>query len=416
MAEIKSFKAYRPQADLVEKVASKPYDVLNSKEAREIAKGNPHSFLHIIKPEIDLDPNIDPYDQKVYETAKANLQKFIKQGTLVQDEANCLYLYRIQMGAHIQTGLVALSSTQDYWDDVIKKHEYTRPKKEKDRIKHMQYLGAHVGPVFMTYPQVLDIDVMTDIITYDRKPDVHFTADDKVIHSIWLVKDEKHINELVQLFADKVPATYIADGHHRAASASKVGRKIAETNKDHTGKESYNHFLTVLFPDNQMKILDYNRVVTDLNGLNKDQLLEKLNTAFEVTKIGGKAYRPEAPNYFGLYIDHTWYKLVARPKFRNEGDVTRSLDISILQENILEPLLGIKDQRTDERIDFVGGIRGLEELEKRVNSGEMKLAISLYPVSVKQLIDIADAGMVMPPKSTWFEPKLRSGLIVHKFE
>ncbi len=413
MAMISPFPAFRPPVELAAKVAARPYDVLNSAEARAEAKGNEYSFLKVTKPEIDLPEEVDQHAEEVYEKGRDNLDQFIASGVLIQDEENCIYLYELTMDEHVQTGIVALSSVKDYFDDVIKKHEYTRPVKERDRIKHMRTLGAHVGPVFLTYPNVADIDLLIEQ-RCEQPADYDFTLPDGIRHRLWVVKEQELVQNLCQLFADKVPATYIADGHHRAASSAKVGQAMADSNPGHNGQEPYNHFLSVLFPDNQMKILDYNRVVKDLNGHTEDYVLQALRMYFHISSVGS-AFKPKAAGEFGMYLNRRWYKLVAKEEIKRNEDPVLSLDISLLQAFALDPIFNIKDQRTDERIDFVGGIRGLEELEKRVDSGEMAVAFSMYPVSIQQLINIADAGEVMPPKSTWFEPKLRSGLLVHRF-
>ncbi len=413
MAIISPFQAFRPPAELAPLVAARPYDVLNSEEARVEASGNDKSFLRVTKPEIDLPVELDHYDEKVYKQGRDNLDEFISGGVLIQDEANCLYLYELTMGAHVQTGIVALSSVQDYFEDKIKKHEYTRPVKEKDRIKHMRTLGAHVGPVFLTYPHVEEIDTIIKK-QCEQQADYDFTLTDGIRHRLWVLDDKAVIASICTLFEHKVPATYIADGHHRAASSAKVGRALAEENPGHTGKEPYNHFLSVLFPDDQMLILDYNRVIKDLNGHSEDYVLQALNMYFHISSVGSPS-KPAEVGEFGMYLNRRWYRLRAKEEIRRTDDPVLSLDISILQAFALDPIFGIKDQRTDERIDFVGGIRGLAELEKRVDSGEMAVAFSLFPVSIQQLINIADADQVMPPKSTWFEPKLRSGLLVHRF-
>jgi uncharacterized protein (DUF1015 family) len=414
MAVIKAFKGFRPPEHLAEEVASKPYDVLNSAEAKAEAEGNPNSFLHVIKSEIDLPEGTDDYDDSVYNKAKENLDQFIKNGVLVQDEANCLYVYRQVMGSHAQVGIVACSSIHDYFSDVIKKHEFTRPVKENDRIRHMKTLRAHPGPVFLTYPDVREIDDAIDEVIAGDDPEVDFAASDDVRHTIWVVRDRDTIRTLTRYFRDLVPSTYIADGHHRAASSAKVGKELMEANAKHDGAEEYNFFLSVLFPAGQLKIIDYNRLVKDLNGLTPVEFLAALETNFEVEPQAERC-QPEEPHTYGLYMEGMWYKLTARPDTFREDDPITILDISVLSDNLIAPILGITDQRTDDRIDFVGGIRGLGELEKRVDSGEMAAAFAIYPVSIHQLIDVSETGNVMPPKSTWFEPKLRSGLIVHKF-
>jgi uncharacterized protein (DUF1015 family) len=406
MITIIPFSALRPEAQLAKSVASRPYDVLNSKEAKIEAQGNPNSFLHVTKSEIDLPENTDVHSQKVYDKAKENLQAFMSRNILFRESKPCYYIYRLTMNGRSQTGLVCGSSVDDYENDLIKKHEFTRPDKELDRINHIKTTGAQTGNVFLAYKNVDAIDKLINKWTADKNPQYDLIADDKIQHSIWIVNDDATIKKITGLFKTEVPCTYIADGHHRAASAAKVREALG---KKATANADY--FLTTLFPSNQLEIMDYNRVIKDLNGLTATDFLNRLEEKFTIEKKE-KAYRPEALHHFGFYIDGQWYKLTSKPGSYTE-DPVGILDISILQENVLGPVLGIMDQRTDKRIDFVGGIRGLEELEKRVNSGEMALAISLYPVSIEQLFNIADSGNTMPPKSTWFEPKLRDGLLTH---
>ncbi len=415
MITIKAFKGYRPKDDLVEKIASVPYDVINKSEAQQLAEGNPHSFLHITRSEIDLPDDTDVYSQSVYDKARTNFLDFVDKGWLTQDSEDRLYLYRQVMGDHAQTGILALSSITDYFENRIKKHEFTRPVKEQDRINNMKTAGIHPGPVFLTYKHVDEINAWVKRFTEDNEAVNDFVADDGIRHSLWAVTDHTEIHQLVTLFKEKVPASYIADGHHRAASSAKVGKALANENQNHSGEESYNYFLSVLFPDHEMKILDYNRLIADLNGISDEDFLVAIAEDFEVGLVGVDAYKPESARCFGLYINKQWYKLKAKPHSYDEADPIDTLDISTISNHILAKHLGIKDQRTDKRIDFVGGIRGLSELEKRVDSGQWKLAIVMHPVSIQQLIDIADSGQVMPPKSTWFEPKLRSGLVVHRF-
>lgn len=406
MITIKPFKALRPEAQHAKSVASKPYDVLSSKEAKIEAQGNPNSFLHITKSEIDLPESTDIHATAVYEKAKENLQAFISRKIVFRESKPCYYIYRLTMNGKSQTGLVCVSSVDDYENGLIKKHEFTRPEKELDRINHIKTTGAQTGNVFLAYKNVAEIDTLIGKWTAEKNPQYEFIADDQVQHSIWIVNDDNIIKEISRLFKTTVPHSYIADGHHRAASAAKVREALGNAATDNAG-----FFLTTLFPSNQLSIMDYNRVVKDMHGLSKDEFLEKLESTFHIEKKT-TAYRPENLHDFGLYIENQWYKLSSKPGTFGH-DPIGILDVTILQENILGPVLGILDQRTDKRIDFVGGIRGLEELEKRVNSGEMKLAISLYPVSIEQLFNIADSGNVMPPKSTWFEPKLRDGLLTH---
>jgi uncharacterized protein (DUF1015 family) len=416
MITIRPFKGYRPPTDLASKVASRPYDVLNSEEARVERGDNDYSFLRINKPEVDLPEGVDLYSDEVYEKGRKNLDAFIQNGWLQQDAQESFYVYRQKMGNHEQTGLVACSWIEDYFSDRIKKHEFTRPKKENDRIRHMATLGAHVGPVFFTYPARAAIDAIIAEVTNNEAPVYDFDSGDNVHHTFWVLNDPQKISKLTDLFSREVPASYIADGHHRAASSAKVGLQLKENNPNHTGNEDYNFFLSVLFPDNQLQIIDYNRVVTDLNGHGKEDFLSLLSGRFDVEAMGKRAVKPAKLHEFGMYIEGEWFKLTAHPEILNDDDPIGVLDITVLSENVLDPILGIKDQRTDDRIDFVGGIRGMAELEKRVDSGEMTLAFSIYPVSVHQLIDIAYSSTVMPPKTTWFEPKLRSGLIIHRFE
>jgi uncharacterized protein (DUF1015 family) len=404
MASIKPFRALRPKPELVKQVASRPYDVLNSEEAREEAKNNPHSFLHVTKSEIDLPANIDIHNEAVYRKAKENLHQFIRDGILFGEEKPCYYVYQLVMNERSQTGLVCISSVEDYFNDVIKKHEFTRPEKEKDRIDHMLTIEAQTGNVFLAYRDVDGLNNLINDWKNSQQPVYDFVADDKIGHTIWIINDNDKINTITGLFAAKVPNTYIADGHHRAASAAKVSRQLP-------GNEKAKYFLTTIFPASELTILDYNRVVKDLNGLTKEDLISRLQEDFMITD-SSEPVKPAVLHEFGMYLDHQWYILKSK-KATFSQDPIGVLDVTILSKNILENILDIKDQRTDKRIDFVGGIRGLGELERRVDSGEMKLAFSLYPVSIQQLFDIADSRKVMPPKSTWFEPKLRDGLLTH---
>ncbi len=413
MAIIQSFKGWRPRRDIVSNVASRPYDVLNAAEAREEAKGNPYSFLHVVKPEIDLPEDLDPYAPKIYETGRDNFENMVSEGWMKQDEKDCLYIYQQNMNGHIQAGIVAAAAVDDYMNGVIKKHELTRPDKEKDRKTHVRVARMNAEPVFFSFPQVDELDLIIDN-TRKGIPEYDFTTEDGVGHTLWVIDEPKTIAEVIRLFEEKVPATYVADGHHRTAAAARVGQALKQENAGHTGDEAYNYFMAVHFPDNQLKIIDYNRVVKDLNGLSKDEFLAKLTDAFSVEPITSQA-KPEALHHFGLYLDHKWYKLVAKSGTYDGSDPIGVLDVTILSNQVLAPTLGITDLRRDKRIDFVGGIRGLGELEKRVDSGEMAAAFALYPVSMQQLIDIADSGEIMPPKTTWFEPKLRSGLVVYRF-
>lgn len=415
MVKIKAFPGIRPRPDQAKAVASKPYDVLNTEEARAEAKDNPVSFLRVVKSEITLPEGTDPYGPDVYQKARENFQQMMKDGVLIQDDTDHLYIYAQEMEPYRQVGLVAASSIDDYFNDTIKKHEYTRPKKEQDRIDHMKTTGIHSGPVFLTFRDVDDINKLLEAQT-KREPEYDFLADDGVRHTLWVISDNDLIDKLINLFAAEVPATYIADGHHRAASSAKVGQAMREEMGKYSGNEPFNYFLSVLFPASQLNIIDYNRVVRDLNGLSDEGFLDSIQNQFYLWEHGKEPFQPERPMRFGMYFNGMWYILQAKKGTFDENDPVSSLDVSILQKNLLDTILDIKDPRTDERIDFVGGIRGLKELEKRVDSGEMRVAFSLYPVSIEQLMRISDEDMVMPPKSTWFEPKLRSGLVVHQFK
>jgi uncharacterized protein (DUF1015 family) len=406
MITIAPFKALRPEAQLAKQVASRPYDVLNSKEAKVEAQGNPASFLHITKSEIDLPEDADIHSQKVYDAAKQNLDAFISRNILFRESKPCYYIYQLIMNGKSQTGLVCGSSVDDYENDLIKKHEFTRPEKEQDRINHIKTTGAQTGNVFLAYKNVDVIDTLINDWKKERSPVYDFIADDGIQHSIWTINDEGTISRVTNLFKLEVPVTYIADGHHRAASAAKVRKALG-----FAATEGADYFLTTLFPSNQLHIMDYNRVVKDLNGLTDEAFLDKIKNNFLVEKIA-EALSPVQLHQFGMYLNNQWYKLTAKENTYTT-DPIGILDITILSNNLLEPVLAIADQRTDKRIDFVGGIRGLSELEKRVNSGEMAVAFSLHPVTIQQLFDIADSGNVMPPKSTWFEPKLRDGLLTH---
>ncbi len=408
MARLKPFRSWRPRPDVCAQVASPPYDVLSSDEAREMAAGNPLSFLHVVKPEIDLDPGVDVYSPEVYATGAANLRRLMDDGVLLRDDSPSLYLYRQRMGDHVQTGLVAGASVDEYEADLIKKHEHTRPKKEDDRTRHIDALNANTGPVFLTYRAQPEIDALVERLTA-AEPVYDFVAADGIQHVLWVVADPADRDALVTAFA-RVPVLYVADGHHRSAAGTRIRALRRDANPNHNGDEHYNYFLAVIFPDNQMKILDYNRVVRDLNGLGDAAFLAKVGERFEVEPADDG--RPGGARFFGMYLGGRWYRLRVRDGSYPVGDPVKSLDVAILQDNLLAPLLGIGDPRSDERIDFVGGIRGLAELEKLVDSGRFAVAFALYPTSIDQLFAVADAGLVMPPKSTWFEPKLRSGLIV----
>jgi uncharacterized protein (DUF1015 family) len=410
MAKIKAFKGVRPALEMVKAVASPPYDVLNSEEAREQVKGNPYSFLHVVKPEVDLPPETDHYDESVYLKGRENLYKFIQDGILIQDEKPCYYLYRLIMGEIDEIGLVAATSIEDYENNIIKKHEHTRAVKEADRIKHVDTLNANTGPVFLTYKAQEEMNKLV-AEQIRNKPTYDFVADDGIKHIFWKIEDENVIEKITGIFRN-IDFLYVADGHHRSASGTKVGQQRRAANPHHTGEEEYNYFLSVIFPHDQLYIMDYNRVVKDLNGLSSSDFLVRVNDKFEIELMGSNAFKPTEIHTFGMYLDRKWYKLTAKKGTFPTLDPVKSLDVSILQENLLHPILGIGDPRKDERIDFVGGIRGLSELSRRVDAGEA-VAFAMYPTSIEQLMAIADAGEVMPPKSTWFEPKLRSGLIVH---
>ncbi|MDE6694744.1 MAG: DUF1015 family protein, partial [Bacteroidales bacterium] len=399
----------------VEKLASRPYDVLNSEEARKECEGNPYSLLHVTKAEIDLPQGTDEHSPEVYLQVVNNYNKFKDNGWLVKDEEEKLYIYAQSMDLKKwQYGSVACAASEDYVNKIIKKHELTRKDKEEDRMKHVRITNANVEPVFFAYPAVKRIDEIVAGITA-QKPLYDFVAkEDGFGHRFWVIDDKAIIAELVELFKKDVPAMYIADGHHRSAAAALVGQEKKENNPNHTGKEEYNFFMTVIFPDNQLNIIDYNRVVKDLNGLTKDQFIAALGESFEVKDMGTEIYKPSCLHEFSVYVDGHWFKLNAKPGTFNDADPIGVLDVTILSNLVLDKILGIKDLRTDKRIDFVGGIRGLGELKRRVDNGEMKVAFALYPVSMKQIIDIADSGNIMPPKTTWFEPKLRSGLVIHE--
>lgn len=414
MAIIKPFKGIRPPKALADQVASRPYDVLNSEEARKEAEGNPMSLYHIIKPEIDFAPGMDEHAPEVYEKAAENFKKFRNEGWLVQDDREHYYVYAQTMNGRTQYGLVVCASVDDYMTERIKKHELTRRDKEEDRMKHVRVNNANVEPVFFAYPHCDEIDrLVADVVK--GEPEYDFTAPDGVGHHFWVIDDEAVTKRITELFAG-IPALYIADGHHRSAAAALVGDEKRRLNPDHRGDEEYNYFMAVCFPDNQLNIIDYNRVVKDLNGLTDEQFLERLTTHFTVEPKGKEIYKPNKLHNFSLYLSGEWYSLTAKPGTYDDQDPIGVLDVTISSNLILDEILGIKDLRSDKRIDFVGGIRGLGELKRRVDSGEMRVALALYPVSMQQLIDIADTGNIMPPKTTWFEPKLRSGLVIHELK
>jgi len=411
--KIKPFKGVRPPKEYVEQVQSRPYDVLNSAEARAEAEGNEKSLYHIIKPEIDFPEGTDEHDPKVYEKAAQNFQMFQDKGWLVQDSKERYYIYAQTMNGKTQYGLVVCAYVDDYMTGKIKKHELTRRDKEEDRMKHVRVNNANIEPVFFAYPDNKDVDAIVAKYTKGT-PEYDYTAElDGFRHTFWIIDDDADIQRITELFA-AMPAMYIADGHHRSAAAALVGAEKAKQNPNHRGDEEYNFFMAVCFPANQLTIIDYNRVVKDLNGLSDEEFLKKLSDDFIVEKKGTEIFKPSRLHEFSLYLGGNWYSLVAKPGTYNDNDPIGVLDVTISSNLILDKILGIKDLRSDKRIDFVGGIRGLGELKKRVDSGEMKVALALYPVSMKQLIDIADTGNIMPPKTTWFEPKLRSGLVIHK--
>ncbi len=415
MAIIKPFRGIRPPQDLVEQVVSRPYDVLNSAEARAEAGDNEKSLYHIIKPEIDFPEGTDEHDPRVYSKAAQNFEKFQQEGWLVQDKKDCYYIYAQTMNSKTQYGLVVGAYVPDYMNGVIKKHELTRRDKEEDRMKHVRVNNANVEPVFFAYPDDALLDEIVQKYTAE-KPVYDFVApDDGFGHKFWVIDDDKDIERITEEFKG-MPALYIADGHHRSAAAALVGAEKANQNPAHRGDEEYNYFMAVCFPASQLTIIDYNRVVKDLNGLTEEEFLAALQKNFEVQKMGAEIYKPAGLHNFALYLGGNWYSLTARPGTYNDNDPIGVLDVTISSNLILDEILGIKDLRSDKRIDFVGGIRGLGELKRRVDSGEMKVALALYPVSMKQLMDIADTGNIMPPKTTWFEPKLRSGLVIHKLD
>ncbi len=410
MSLIQPFTGLRPAAGRAAEVVAPPYDVLNTEEARARASGRPWSFLHISKPEIDLPPATDPYSPAVYAKGRENFDRMLKEGVLVRDASPCYYVYRITMGQHTQTGLVVAASVPDYESGRIRRHEFTRPDKEDDRVRQIDSLNAQTGPVFLTYRQSPSLDALVSRIVHDA-PAVDVTADDGVRHVLWVVSSPATVANISDLF-EEMPRLYIADGHHRSAAAARVAHARRNANPHHTGRESYNYFLAVAFPDSQMQILDYNRAVRDLNGLGRETYLTKLDAAFTVS-AQDTAVKPSRAGEFGMYLKGHWYRLHIRPEHVPAKDPVKRLDVSLLQDNLLAPILGIGDPRRDKRIDFVGGIRGLKELERRVDSGEMAVAFSMFPTSIHDMMAVADAGEVMPPKSTWFEPKLADGLVSH---
>lgn len=413
MSKIRPFRGLRPKPELAPQVASLPYDVMDSQEARQMVQGNPYSFLHVTKSEVDLDPGIDQYDANVYAKAKETLDRFIAQGIMIQDENPCYYVYRQKMGDHVQVGLVAAASVDEYQKGIIKKHELTRADKEQDRVNHVSTTGAQTGPVFLTYRAQEKINRLI-AEAMKRRPVYDFTAEDGISHTLYVVNDPETIQAISDAFAD-VDVMYIADGHHRSASASRVCDLHRSTNPSHTGEEPYNFFLAVIFPHDMMQIMDYNRVVKDLNGHSKEEFLRKVGESFivEALEPGSGPCKPESVHHFGMYLDGNWYRLTARPGSFNSSDPVEALDVSILQNNLLHPILAIGNPRTDKRINFVGGIRGMKELGRLVDEGKYAVAFSMHPTSIEELMAIADAGQIMPPKSTWFEPKLRDAMVVH---
>ena len=414
MSIVRAFKAVRPVPALAGQVAALPYDVMNSAEAREMVKGNPYSFLHVDKAEIDLDPAIDLYDTRVYEKARDNLNQMIADGVFMQDETPCLYIYKQVMNGRSQIGIVGCTAVDDYRNNIIRKHELTRADKEQDRINHVDYCDANTGPIFLAYRAKESISRIVEDTMTAKAPVYDFVSEDGIGHTVWVMDDETVIAAICTEFAE-IENLYIADGHHRSASAMRVGMMRREAKQGYDGNEEFNYFLSVIFPDDQLYIMDYNRIVKDLNGYTKEAFLEKVSEKFHVTAYTGTgALKPEKKHTFGMYLDGSWMLLEAKDGSFDAADPVAQLDVSILQNNLLHPVLGIGDPRTDKRIDFVGGIRGLDALSDRVDDGSMAVAFSMYPTTMEDLMDIADAGAIMPPKSTWFEPKLRSGLFIHK--
>jgi uncharacterized protein (DUF1015 family) len=416
MANIKPFKALRPTKEIAAEVACLPYDVMNSEEAAKMAEGKERSLLHITKAEIDCPAGTDVHSETVYAKAVENLKAFQEKGWLVQDEEARYYIYAQTMDGRTQYGIVANASCEDYNQGIIKKHELTRPDKEEDRMILTRYLDANIEPVFFSYKAVPEIDTIVSNWVEANKADYDFTAEDGFGHHFWAITDADLNNTLAELFASKVPATYVADGHHRTAAAARIGLERKQNNPNHTGDEEYNYFMSVHFPDNQLKIIDYNRAVKDLNGLSEVELIAAIEKNFTIECMGADIYRPSTLHEFAMYLDGKWYKMTAKEGTYNDNDPIGVLDVTILSNLILDEVLDIKDLRTSTRIDFIGGIRGLGELKRRVDNGDMKVAFALYAVSMQQLIDIADTGNIMPPKTTWFEPKLRSGLAIHKLD
>ncbi len=415
MAKLHAFKGFRPGKDIVNEVASRPYDVLNSGEAREEVKGSDRSFLHVVKPEVDLPEDIDLHSAEVYNKGRENLEKLISEGTFVKDQKELLYVYGQTMFGKTQYGIVGCAAVDDYLNNIIKKHELTRPDKEEDRMNHIRVTNVNAEPVFFAYPDHPELDsIVENVVSGGAEYD--FTTSDGVGHHFWLISESRDINRIIEIFDHDIQFTYVADGHHRTAAAALVGQERKKRNPNHRGDEEYNFFLAVHFPASQLTIIDYNRVVKDLNGLSPEELLTELGDGFVVEEKGTDIYKPDALHNFSMYLEGKWYALTAKPGTYNDEDPIGCLDVTVLSEQILGPLFNITDLRKSNRIDFVGGIRGLAELSTRVDSGEMAVAFALYPVTMKQLMDIADNGMIMPPKTTWFEPKLRSGLVIHSLE
>lgn len=414
MAIIKPFKGLRPPKNIVEELACLPYDVMNSEEAAIMAEGKEKSLLRVTKAEIECPGVDDIHSEIVYNKSVENFKKFQDKGWLTEDETPRYYIYAQTMNGRTQYGIVGAAACEDYEKGIIKKHELTRPEKEDDRMVLTRYLNANIEPVFFAYRAVSEIDEIVKSVVAENEATYDFVAEDGFGHHFWVIEDQDLNRKLEQLFADKVPFTYVADGHHRTAAAARIGLEKTAQNPTHTGKEEYNYFMAVHFPDNQLQIIDYNRVVTDLNGLTDEEFIQKLNEGFSVEKMGSELYKPGKLHEFGMYLSGNWYKLSAKEGTYDDNDPIGVLDVTILSNQVLEPILDIKDLRTSNRIDFVGGIRGLKELQKRVDSGKMKAAFALFPVSMQQLINIADSGNIMPPKTTWFEPKLRSGLVIHR--
>lgn len=412
MAILKAFRGYRPKNEFVKRIASPPYDVISSEEARELVRENPLSFLHVVKPEVDLPEDTDLHAPEVYQKGKENLYRMIDEGIYFQDDEEYLYIYAQTMWGKTQYGLVGCAGVLDYMNNLIRRHELTRPDKEEDRKKHIRTTNFNAEPVFFTYPPHIEIDdIVKDVVK--GKPVYDFIADDDITHQFWVIRDKKVIDKIIELFETDIPFTYVADGHHRSAAAALVGHERRHADPAHSGKEEYNFFLAVHFPSNQLRILDYNRVVKDLNGLETSQFIDKLKISFEVRERNENIYKPSGLHNIAMYLEGKWYSLTARPGTYDDHDPIGILDVTLLSKQILEPILNITDLRNSKRIDFVGGKRGLEELKRRVDNGEMKVAFALYPVTMEQLMDIADTDNIMPPKTTWFEPKLRSGLILH---